>query len=69
LLAAVRVPALLAGVTVHHGLLLLALVVAALGARVLTLFGLLPLLSWLKVSAPISNAYKLAIAWGACAAR
>ncbi|NUA30921.1 cation:proton antiporter [Cupriavidus basilensis] len=64
LLAAVRVPSLLAGVTGHHGLLLLALVVAALGARVLTLFGLLPLLSWLKVSAPISNAYKLAIAWG-----
>ncbi|KJK20696.1 sodium:proton exchanger [Burkholderiaceae bacterium 16] len=64
LLAAVRVPSLLAGVTPHHGLLLLVLVLAALAARLLTLFGLLPLLSRLKLSAPINGPYKLAIAWG-----
>ncbi|TPQ33351.1 cation:proton antiporter [Cupriavidus pinatubonensis] len=64
LLAAVRVPSLLAGVTPHHGWLLLVLVAAALGARLLTLFGLLPVLSWLRLSAPISGAFKLAIAWG-----
>ena len=64
LLAAVRVPSMLAGVTGHHGWLLLALVLAALAARLLTLFGLLPLLSGLRLSAPIDGAFKLAIAWG-----
>ncbi|UZN51111.1 sodium:proton antiporter [Cupriavidus cauae] len=64
LLAAVRVPALLQGVTPHHGWLLLALVAAALLARLATLFGLLPVLTWLRLSAPIDSAYKLAIAWG-----
>jgi len=64
LLAAVRVPSMLAGVTAHHGWLLLALAAAALAARLLTLFGLLPLLSWTRLSAPISGAFKLAIAWG-----
>jgi len=64
LLAAVRVPSLLAGVTPHHGLMLAVLVLAALAARLLTLFGLLPLLSWLNLSTPINGAYKLAIAWG-----
>lgn len=64
LLAAVRVPSLLQGVTPHHGLLLLALVVAALAARLVTLFGLVPLLTWSRLSEPIDSAYKLAIAWG-----
>nr|WP_255581823.1 sodium:proton antiporter [Cupriavidus sp. AU9028] len=64
LLAAVRVPSLLEGVTPHHGLLLLALVIAALAARIATLFGLVPLLTWARLSAPIDSAYKLAIAWG-----
>jgi CPA1 family monovalent cation:H+ antiporter len=64
LLAAVRVPALLSGVTTYHGWVLAALVPAALVARLLTLFGLLPVLSWARLSAPIDGAYKLAIAWG-----
>jgi CPA1 family monovalent cation:H+ antiporter len=64
LLAAVRVPSMLTGVTTHHGLILLVVVLAALVARLLALFGLLPFLSWLRLSAPIDGAYKLAIAWG-----
>lgn len=64
LLAAVRVPALLEGVAPRHAWWLLAVVLAAMAARLGTLFGLLPVLTWLRLSAPISAAYKLAIAWG-----
>ena len=64
LLAAVRVPELLHGVVWKDALWLAVIVLAALAARLAVLFGLLPALAWLKLSAPVSHAYKLAIAWG-----
>jgi len=64
ILAALMVPKLLGTVTFHDGLLLLVLVVAALVARALVLFLLLPPLTLLKLSAKISNSYKLVLTWG-----
>ncbi len=64
LLAAVRVPHLLAGVSwAEAGYLAIALA-AALAARLAVLFGMFPLLVRWNLCEPISPAYKLAIAWG-----
>lgn len=63
-LASILVPKLLPSVGWHDLLLLIVLVMAALGSRILVLFLLLPPLSWLRLAQPISAAYKLAIAWG-----
>lgn len=64
LLAAVRIPYLLDGATLWDLALLPVVVAAALGARMLVLYGLFPLLSRLRLAEPVSAAYKLAIAWG-----
>ncbi len=64
LLASILVPKLLVDLEVHDIVLIAALVVAALVARLAVLFGLLPLLSLSGLMKPISTAYKLAIAWG-----
>lgn len=64
LLAAIRVPDLLHGATLRDGLLLIVVIVGATVARLLVLFGLLPVLSLLRLSEPVSAAYKLAITWG-----
>jgi CPA1 family monovalent cation:H+ antiporter len=64
LLAAVRVPELLHGVVWQDVIWLAVVVAAAMAARLAVLFGLLPALAWFKLSAPVSHAYKLAIAWG-----
>ena len=64
LLATLQARHLLGGMEAQDLLLLLVLVVAALGARLLVLFGLLPVLGWLRLGAPVSTAYKLVIAWG-----
>lgn len=64
LLAAVRVPHLLNGVAWTDLVYLLVAVAAALLARLAVLFLMLPALSRLKLSAPISPAYKVAMAWG-----
>ncbi|QQP88224.1 cation:proton antiporter [Skermanella sp. TT6] len=64
ILAALMVPKLLVGVSAHDGFLLLVMVVAALVARALVLFLLLPPLTLLKLSARISNSYKLVLTWG-----
>ena len=64
ILAALMVPKLLGTVSLHDGLLLLVLVVAALVARALVLFLLLPPLTLLKLSDRISNSYKLVLTWG-----
>ncbi|HUH85602.1 MAG TPA: cation:proton antiporter, partial [Stellaceae bacterium] len=62
--ASTLVPRLLTGVHLRDAWLLLIAVAAALASRVAVLFLLLPLLSALRLSQKVSNAYKLAIAWG-----
>lgn len=64
LLAALRVPRLLHDVELDDLLYLLTAVAAALLSRLAVLFLMLPLLSRLRLSAPVSPAYKLAMAWG-----
>jgi CPA1 family monovalent cation:H+ antiporter len=63
-MAAALVPRLLATVELRHAWLLLIAVAAALLSRVAVLFGILPLLSALRLSQKVDGAYKLAIAWG-----
>jgi monovalent cation:H+ antiporter, CPA1 family len=62
--ASTLVPKLLTGVHPEDAWLLLVAVAAALASRMAVLFGLLPLLSALRLSQKVSGAYKLAIAWG-----
>src|SRR5882724_774610 len=64
LLAAMLVPRLLTNATWDDALLLAILVPAALAARALVLYGLLPLLSVSRMAARVSNSYKLVILWG-----
>ncbi|MGK9165053.1 cation:proton antiporter [Inquilinus limosus] len=62
--AAMLVPEFLRDATVEDGLLLLVLVAAAFVARAIVLWGLLPLLTALKVAQPVSTPYRLVILWG-----
>jgi CPA1 family monovalent cation:H+ antiporter len=64
ILASILVPRLLGDVGLHDLLLVAVLVAAAFAARILVLFVLVPPLEFLKLSQPISSAYKLAITWG-----
>jgi CPA1 family monovalent cation:H+ antiporter len=64
ILASILVPRLLGHVGLHDLALLTALVGAAFLARLLVLFGLMPPLEHLRLTQPISSAYKLAMAWG-----
>ncbi|MHC1478978.1 cation:proton antiporter [Frateuria aurantia] len=64
MLAMIRAPTMLAGISWRDAGLLLILALTALAARFVVLFLLLPLLSWLRLSAPVSAAYKTVIAWG-----
>jgi CPA1 family monovalent cation:H+ antiporter len=63
-LASILVPRLLGSVGWHDLLLLAILIGAALTARLLVLFGMMPLLERLKLTQPISAAYKIALTWG-----
>ncbi len=63
-LAALLVPRMLAHVGWYDVLLLLVLVVAALAARALVLFGMLPILTALRLSQSINNRFKAVIVWG-----
>jgi CPA1 family monovalent cation:H+ antiporter len=63
-LASILVPKLLFDMHFHDAVLIGALIGAALSARLLVLFGLLPLLSLTRLTEPISTAYKLTIVWG-----
>ncbi|MBV9151738.1 MAG: cyclic nucleotide-binding domain-containing protein, partial [Alphaproteobacteria bacterium] len=63
--ASTLVPRLLTGVTLQDLWLLLIALAAAFISRVAVLFGLLPLLSALRLSQQVSSVYKLAITWGA----
>ena len=64
LLASILVPKLLFDLHLRDLALLAVLIAAAFGARLAVLFLLLPMLSLMKLTQPISTAYKLAIAWG-----
>ena len=64
LLASILVPKLLFDMQAHDLVLGAVLIAAAFGGRLAVLFLLLPPLSLLKLTQPISAAYKLAIAWG-----
>ena len=64
ILASILVPKLLVDMHVHDAVLVVVLIGATFAARVLVLFGLLPLLSMAWLTEPISTAYKLTIAWG-----
>jgi Na+:H+ antiporter len=64
LFAAMRTPELLAGATWRDAALLGVLIVAALAARALTLYGLIPVLSLARIAQPIGVNYKLFMLWG-----
>ena len=63
-LAALLIPELLGDATAFDILLVLVTVVAALLARAVILFGLLPLLTKLSLSPQIERRYRVAILWG-----
>ena len=64
LLAAMHTPELLARASWRDLALLGALIVAALVARALTLYGLIPVLSLARMAQPIDANYKLFMLWG-----
>ncbi|GGF21356.1 sodium:proton antiporter [Aliidongia dinghuensis] len=64
ILAAILVPTLLVDVGVRDLLLMVTALAAAMVARMVVLWGVLPPLTWLKWSAPVSTPYKLVITWG-----
>ena len=64
LLVGLAVPGLLANFTAEQGLWLAVLVAAALGGRVLIIFGLLPLLGKLRLAQQVSTAFKAVMFWG-----
>jgi monovalent cation:H+ antiporter, CPA1 family len=64
LLAAMMVPDMLAGARLHQMAELALLILAAYAARAITLYGLLPMLSILRIAERIRNDHKLVILWG-----
>jgi CPA1 family monovalent cation:H+ antiporter len=64
LFAAMQTPDLLEQATWGDLALLGALIVAALAARALTLYGLIPMLSFAGIAKPIEANYKLVMLWG-----
>ncbi len=64
LFAAILVPRLLDGVTWEDVGLVAVVVAAALAARAVILYGLLPLLGLMRLSPPISGGYRFVILWG-----
>lgn len=64
LLAAMLVPPILHSADLHELMLLAVLTVAALAARAVVLFGLLPLLSTIGVTQRIGPAFKVVMLWG-----
>ena len=64
LLAAMAAPGLLAHADLNDLLLLGVVIAAAIAARALTLFGLLPLLSAVRLAQKVETSQKLVILWG-----
>ncbi|MCC5984993.1 MAG: cation:proton antiporter [Rhodobacteraceae bacterium] len=63
-LAALLIPQLLAGVRPGDFVLLAVLIAAATAARVVVLFGVLPVLCFLRLSPNVERPYRVAILWG-----
>lgn len=64
ILAALLIPRLLEGVRLSDFVLLGVVILAALAARAVVLFGLLPLLTLMRVSPHVERPYRTAILWG-----
>ena len=64
ILAALLIPRLLEEIRLTDFVLVGVVVVAAIAARMVILFGLLPLLSTLKLSPVVERPYRVAILWG-----
>ena len=64
ILAALLIPRLLQEVRVEDFILIGVVILAATGARVVILFGLLPLLTALRISPAVERPYRGAILWG-----
>jgi CPA1 family monovalent cation:H+ antiporter len=64
ILAALLIPRLLEEVRATDIILVGVVIVAAVTARMLILFGLLPLLAVLRLSPPVERPYRVAILWG-----
>ena len=64
ILAALLIPRLLEEVRIADFLLVGVVILAAIAARVVVLFGLLPLLTVLRVSPAVERPYRVAILWG-----
>lgn len=64
ILASILIPKLAVGLTSWHLLLLCVLILAALAARAVVLFGLMPLLYTLRLGERVSTSFKLVILWG-----
>lgn len=64
ILAALLIPRLLEDVRVSDFILIGVVIVAAIAARAVILFGLLPLLAILRLSPPVERPYRVAILWG-----
>lgn len=64
ILAALLIPRLLEEVRIGDILLVAVVIVAAVVARMVILFGLLPLLTRLRLSPPVDRPYRVAILWG-----
>lgn len=63
-LAALLIPQLLVGVSWHDGIVLAMMIVAALAARALILFGFFPLMSAAGLSQRVSQRFNVVILWG-----
>lgn len=63
-LAALLIPRLLADLRLFDLTLLGVTVLAALAARALILFGLMPILTWARLSPQVEPRYRVAILWG-----
>ncbi|AVL54841.1 sodium:proton antiporter [Roseobacter denitrificans] len=64
ILAALLIPRLLEEVRLGDFVLLIVVILAAIAARVVILFGLLPLLTVFRISPPVERQYRVAILWG-----
>ncbi|MBS1302071.1 cation:proton antiporter [Loktanella sp. SALINAS62] len=64
ILAALLIPRLLEEVRIEDFLLIGVVILAAIAARLVVLFGLLPLLTVLRLSPAVERPYRVAILWG-----